>query len=122
MTAASTLSLTARVAFWEGVLERMGAIGDNRLNKDERVAARRAIHKVVPWVMEQERKRMELLKAQSELESGQRMRSSTEREIADYEKTAREIAERLPGMKAESAELAAALLETGLRIAKLNQG
>jgi hypothetical protein len=72
--------------------------------------------------MESERKRLELLTAQSEFESGQRMRSSTEREIADYEKTAREIAERLPGMKAESAELAAALLETGLRIAKLNQG
>jgi hypothetical protein len=38
--------------------------------------------------MKPERKRMELLKAQSEFESGQRMRSSTEREIADYEKTA----------------------------------
>ena len=60
------LSLTARVAFWEGVLERMGAIGDNRLSKDDRVAARRAIHKVVPWVMEPERKRLELLVARSE--------------------------------------------------------
>ena len=38
-------SLTARVAFWDGVLERMGAIGDNRLSKDDRVAARRAIHR-----------------------------------------------------------------------------
>ena len=57
-------SLTARVAFWDGVLERMGGIGDNRLSKDDRVAVRRAIHKVVPWVMEPERKRIAVLEAQ----------------------------------------------------------
>ena len=39
------LSLAQRAAFWEGVIERMSAIGDNRLSKDDRVAARRAIHR-----------------------------------------------------------------------------
>jgi hypothetical protein len=39
------LSLAQRTAFWEGVIERMTAIGDNRLSKDDRVAARRAIHR-----------------------------------------------------------------------------
>ena len=49
------------------------------------------------------------------------MRSSTERKIAEHEEMARKIAEQLPGMKAASAELAADLLQAGLRIAKLNQ-
>jgi hypothetical protein len=115
-------SLGARVAFWDGVLERMGAIGDNRLNKDDRIAIRRAIHKIIPWVMEPERKRLELLTAQSEFRSGQLTHSMIEGRIARDEKTAKEIAERLPEMKAESAGLAAALLEAGLRITKLNQG
>ncbi len=115
-------SLTARVAFWEGVLERMGAIGDNRLSKDDRVAARRAIHKVIPWVMEPERKRLELLIAQNEFKEGQWARSMIEKRIAADETKAKEIAERLPVMKAESAGLVAALLEVGLRITKLNEG
>ena len=54
------LSLRARIVFWQSVLDRMGQIGDNRLRKDDRVAIRRAIHKVVPWVMEPEKKRLEL--------------------------------------------------------------
>lgn len=33
------LSLAQRTAFWEGVITRMSAIGDNRLSKDDRVAA-----------------------------------------------------------------------------------
>ena len=41
-------SLRARVEFWDGVLTRMGAIGDNRLSKEERVSIRRAIHKLCP--------------------------------------------------------------------------
>jgi hypothetical protein len=72
--------------------------------------------------MEPERKRMELLKAQSEFESGQRMHSSIEEQIGADEIMAKKIAERLPEMKAESAGLAVALLESGLHIAKLNQG
>jgi hypothetical protein len=35
-------SLAQRTAFWDGVLERMGAIGDNRLSEDDRVTVRRA--------------------------------------------------------------------------------
>ena len=42
------LSLAQRTAFWEGVIERMSAIGDNRLSKDDRVAARRAPRASVP--------------------------------------------------------------------------
>jgi hypothetical protein len=64
--------------------------------------------------MESERKRLEF-------ESDQLMHSSIEGRITRDEETAREIAERLPGMKAESAELAVALLKAGLHIAKLNQ-
>jgi hypothetical protein len=43
-------SLRWRVAFWRGVLQRMEKIGDNRLSKEDRIAIRRQIHKVIPWV------------------------------------------------------------------------
>ena len=62
-------SLRHRTGFWQEVIERLAAIGDNRLSKDERVAVRRAIHKVVPWVMEPERKRLVVLEAQREYAS-----------------------------------------------------
>ena len=59
--------------------------------------------------------------AQKEFRDGQSTHSLIEEQIAADEKEAREIAERLPVMKAESAELAVALLKAGLQIAKLNQ-
>src|SRR6266568_2202245 len=46
------VSLQTRAAFWQDVLDRMSEIGDNRLSAEERKVIRRAIHKVVPWVME----------------------------------------------------------------------
>ncbi|MFZ0837370.1 MAG: hypothetical protein WAM77_07945 [Xanthobacteraceae bacterium] len=55
-------SLQERVEFWDAVRTRMGAIGDNRLSEEDRVALRRQIHKVVPWPMEADRKRLDVLK------------------------------------------------------------
>jgi hypothetical protein len=41
-------SLSRRIRFWDGVIERMREIGDNRLSADDRKQIRRAIHKVIP--------------------------------------------------------------------------
>jgi hypothetical protein len=112
-------SLRARTAFWQGVLDRMGAIGDNRLSKDERVAIRRAIHKVVPWVMEPEKKRLALLEAQNHFESVQFLHSSTEKMITLHEETIEHATKTLQELRAESAEEAKGVLAAGLRIAKL---
>jgi hypothetical protein len=113
-------SLQRRTIFWEGVLGRMSQIGDNRLSKDERVAIRRAIHKVVPWVMEPERKRLELLQARGDFETLKTLHTLTEQRIALDEEMAREIAERLSGRRGELAEYAESILHEGLRIAKLS--
>jgi hypothetical protein len=67
------LSLRARSDFWRGVLDRMGKIGDNRLSAEDRKVLRRDIHKVVPWVMEPERKELEDLDAKAELEAWRRL-------------------------------------------------
>jgi hypothetical protein len=114
-------SLQERTAFWQGVLARMGQIGDNRLRKDDRVAVRRAIHKVVPWVMESERKRLAVLEACAQYD---RLKSSH----ALYEshiKSAKEMIARytaeLKKDEPKSAELARALLQAGLAIAELDR-
>jgi hypothetical protein len=85
-------SLRVRTAFWKDVLERMEKIGDNRLSQDDRKAIRRAIHKMVPWVMEGERRELDLLEAESDLAAWHRTRAdwadlivTMEREIADLE-------------------------------------
>jgi hypothetical protein len=66
-------SLRARTDFWQGVLERMGKVGNNRLSQDQRKAIRREIHKVVPWVMEAEKKELEDLDAREELAAWKRL-------------------------------------------------
>jgi hypothetical protein len=112
-------SLLERTEFWRDVLDRMSKIGNNRLSKDDRVAIRRAIHKVIPWVMEPERKRLELLEARHDFEELKHFQSWTENHIAHDEKEAKKIAERLPELKADSAKWAEKLFHAGLRIAKL---
>jgi hypothetical protein len=112
-------SLKSRTDFWQGALDRMNQIGDNRLSKDDRVAIRRTIHKVIPWVMEPERKRLELLEAQRLFKECQMVHSWTQRDIERDEKAANEIAERLPGLRLKSAEQAEMVFRAGIEIAKL---
>lgn len=114
-------SLRRRTEFWQGVLERMGKIGDNRLNKDERVAIRRAIHKVIPWVMDGERKRLELLKAEDHYREMQQWHKWTEDSVARDLDMGRRISEGIPAKKAESARWAECAFNAGLKIAKLRQ-
>jgi hypothetical protein len=114
-------SLRRRTAFWEGVLARMGQIGDNRLSKDDRVAIRRAIHNVVPWVMEPERKRLAVLEARAEYDEFKMFHDWAERDVRhDKEQIARYTAE-LKKDEAKSGELAHALLQAGLAIAELDR-
>jgi hypothetical protein len=112
-------SLLTRTEFWQDVLERMNQIGGNRLSKEERIAIRRAIHKVVPWVMEAEKKRLELLDERRGFETMRLCHSGAERDIARDEETVRAIAERLPGLKTKAAEFAENMFHAGMRIAKL---
>lgn len=114
-------SLTHRTDFWQLVLDRMSKIGDNRLNKDERVSIRRAIHKVVPWVMELERKRLEVLEALREYQQCRFMHQSAERRVADDQETIERATKSLKENQDKSAELARAALQVGLEIAKLEQ-
>jgi hypothetical protein len=66
-----------------GVLERMGAIGGNRLTPDERKAIRRAIHRVIPWVMEDEKKELEVLDAKKDYEFIKGTHEFWERQISN---------------------------------------
>jgi hypothetical protein len=114
-------SLRCRTAFWQDVLTRMGAIGDNRLSKDDRIVIRRAIHKVVPWVMEPERKRLEIFEAQKVYQQLHGWHASIERDVArDQEMIDRYTAE-LQKDRAESAKAAKKVLLAGLHIAELTK-
>ena len=115
-------SLSKRAAFWDGVLARMSEIGDNRLNKDDRVAVRRAIHKVVPWVMEPERKRLELLEAQKVYQSCRDMHEWAESHVALDQEMIKRHTELLKESQANSAEYAQKVLQAGMQIAKLTTG
>jgi hypothetical protein len=85
-------SLRARSEFWRGVLARMDKVGDNRLSAEDRKSIRRDIHKVVPWVMEPERKELDDLDAKKEIEGWQNLEEgyasqmeSAEESIAVFE-------------------------------------
>jgi hypothetical protein len=112
-------SLQNRTAFWDGVLHRMSQIGDNRLSKDERKATRQSIHKVVPWVMEPERKRLALLEAQANYDELKHMHEWSEQSIARLNHTIKTATEQLKEDQARSAEFANGLLHAGVEIAKL---
>ena len=114
-------SLLQRRAFWRGVIERMAKIGDNRLSPDDRKAARRAIHRVVPWVMEIEHKEIELLEEQRDFRGAQLFHKRTQDEIAEKEKELAEIEKKLPELREESAKMASIIFHTGSRIAGLHQ-
>jgi hypothetical protein len=112
-------SLRHRSAFWQGVLERMARIGDNRLSKNDRVAIRRAIHQVVPWVMEPERKRLALLEAQHDYSQVKLFHDWADHGVRDDQHTIKRATESLKKHEAERAEFAEHMLHAGLRIAKL---
>jgi hypothetical protein len=112
-------SLRARVEFWDGVLTRMGAIGDNRLGKDERVVLRRAIHKVVPWVMEPERKRLEVLELGHSYWNVDFWRDKKAREIAHNEDWIKQLTEKNVLLRAENTKSAELLLAIASEMAKL---
>jgi hypothetical protein len=112
-------SLQHRTAFWQDVLDRMAKVGDNRLSKDERVAVRRAIHKVVPWVMEPERKRLALLDAQDTYGQVKQIHEWCEKDVARDEQMIKEHTEKLKENRTKSAEWAEKVMLAGLQIAKL---
>jgi hypothetical protein len=112
-------SLGARCNFWQGVLDRMSKSGDNRLSQAERKAIRRDIHKIVPWVMESEKKELALLDAKAGFVSTQNFHASTEQRIARQEKWRADIDKELVGLRSTQAKLAEALFHEGARIAKL---
>jgi hypothetical protein len=121
-------SLTERQAFWNGVLERMGAIGDNRLSADDRKAIRRAIHRVIPWVMEEEKKELTLLDAKRDCRSIKRMRENWEERaerheetIQRYEEWIKRETEQLNGAKTASAKMAELAFKAGAHVAKLSK-
>jgi hypothetical protein len=113
-------SLLRRTRFWEGVLERMAAIGDNRMSAEDRKRIRRAIHKVVPWVMEAEAKRRDLLVAKQDFENLKRLHSLTERTITRCQDSIRDNLEQLEAEKQQAARLAECIFGQGLEIAKLS--
>jgi hypothetical protein len=115
-------SLQQRIAFWEGVLARMGRVGNNRLTAGQRKAARREIHKVVPWVMEHERKELKVLEAKREFEEGQFIHAQLEKRIALNEKQRAAIEQELVQDRKKSADFAKMLLAQGQLIAKLARG
>jgi hypothetical protein len=114
-------SLLQRRAFWRGVLDRMGKIGDNRLGADHRKAARRAIHRVVPWVMELEHKEIELLEEKRDFREAQRLHKWRQDEVLEKEQELAKLEKELPTLREKSAELAGIVLHTGSRIAGLHQ-
>ncbi len=111
-------SLTNRTAFWQAVLGRMARVGDNRLSKDDRVAIRRAMHKVVPWVMEPERKRLAVLEAQRTYAEVKHMHEWAEKHVADDKRRIAQHTKSLRENEAESAKFASLMLEAGLEIEK----
>jgi hypothetical protein len=112
-------SLGARTAFWQDVLERMGQIGDNRLSADERKAIRRAIHQVVPWVMEAECKELALLNARREFKSIQQMHAWREEHVKRNEEMIADYTKRLAEDRESSAKCAEAMFYAGKQIADL---
>jgi hypothetical protein len=111
-------SLRRRTAFWQDVLERMERIGDNRLGADDRKAIRRAIHKVIPWVIEHERKRLDLLEAMRAYEQVQWRHSYYEEDIARLQGSIRDDLMRMEEDKVQSAKFAEFMLDAGQRVAE----
>jgi hypothetical protein len=109
-------SLRHRVAFWDGVIARMSQIGDNRLSKDDRVAIRRAIHKVIPWPMEHERKRLEVLEAQKVYDDLAFAHSWSETRITHAKKAIARATAVLKEREPRSARIAEDMLLAGLLI------
>ena len=88
-------SLRARTAFWKNANHRLQQIA-NRLGPDTK-RIRMAVHKRVPWPMEPERKRLELLEAKHEYDWARRNIEMSKEMIVSYEegiKAAQELLER----------------------------
>jgi hypothetical protein len=96
-------SLRARVAFWGGVIARMSKIGDNRLSQEDRVAIRRQIHKVIPWVMKPEKKRLAILEAQKEYEQFRDLHDWAERDVTRDRETIAHATKKLKEQNEQSA-------------------
>jgi hypothetical protein len=111
-------SLCRRITFWSGVLERMGKIGDNRLNAEDRKRIRRAIHNVIPWPMEAERKEREFLDAKRRFEDKQWWHLHHQKSITLSEKIIRDQLAELESTRQQSADEAEKLFVLGLQVAK----
>ena len=107
------------MAFWDGVRTRMGAIGDNRLSKDHGVALRRAIHKIIPWPMEADRKRLEVLKLGHDYWNVDYWRNVNEGRIVRNEDHIKKLTEENERMRTENTKSAELLLEIASEMASL---
>jgi hypothetical protein len=77
-------SIHNRKRFWDLVLTNMAKVGDNRLGPEDRKRIRRAIHKIVPWVMKWELKQGELFELQGDYTYVKGMVERAERKITNY--------------------------------------
>jgi hypothetical protein len=77
-------SIVARKRFWDTVLANMAKVGDNLLSPEDRKRVRKAIHKVVPWVMKWEHKQAELFELEHDYKYAKDMVERDERQIAEY--------------------------------------
>jgi hypothetical protein len=111
-------SLRERVEFWDGVRVRMGAIGDNRLSQEGRVALRRQIHKVVPWPMEADRKRLAVLELGHDYWNVDYWRNADEERIALNESEIKRLTEENDKMRTKNAEAVETLLEIAAEMAR----
>ena len=111
-------SLQEHVAFWDGVRTRMGAIGDNRLSQEGRVGLRRQIHKVIPWPMEADRKRLDVLKLGHAYWNIDYWRNADEDRIALNEKQIKRLTEENDRMRTKNAEAVERLLEIAAEMAR----
>jgi hypothetical protein len=112
-------SLQERLDFWEGVLVRMGKIGDNRLSQEQRKALRRAIHKVVPWVTEPEKKELALLDAKQDFEDVRSGVAFTEQQTARLVGLRAATDKQIEDLRRLASSEAKALLHAGARVARL---
>jgi hypothetical protein len=77
-------SVAARVAFWEGVNPRLKSF--NRLGGVAEVKRlRMAIHARIPWSMQPERARLEVLEAEAEAKGWRRLYETTQKQIASHD-------------------------------------
>jgi hypothetical protein len=91
-------AILARIAFWETANPKLKNLA-NRLG-DEMQRLRMAVHARIPWPMEPERQRLELLEAQREAKLWHGLYSSSARMIETNERLAAKAAEQTKSFSA----------------------